>query len=136
MSMFTDPNHIKVTDPGSLEGNAVFTYLDAFCRPEHFPKFLPEYESLDALKEHYQRGGLGDVKVKRFLFNVMNDELAPIRERRAQWEKRIPEIIEILKAGSMEAEQAAAQTLAEVKAAMKINYFEDETWIREQLNRD
>ena len=136
MSMFTDPNHIKVTDPGSLEGNAVFTYLDAFCRPEHFPKFLPEYESLDALKEHYHRGGLGDVKVKRFLFNVMNDELAPIRERRAQWEKRIPEIIEILKAGSMEAEQAAAQTLAEVKAAMKINYFEDETWIREQLNRD
>ena len=136
MSMFTDPNHIKVTDPGSLEGNAVFTYLDAFCRPEHFPKFLPEYESLDALKEHYQRGGLGDVKVKRFLFNVMNDELAPIRERRAQWEKRIPEIIEILKAGSVEAEQAAAQTLAEVKAAMKINYFEDETWIREQLNRD
>ena len=136
MSMFTDPNHIKVTDPGSLEGNAVFTYLDAFCRPEHFPKFLPEYESLDALKEHYQRGGLGDVKVKRFLFNVMNDELATIRERRAQWEKRIPEIIEILKAGSVEAEQAAAQTLAEVKAAMKINYFEDETWIREQLNRD
>ena len=134
MSMYTDPNHIKVTDPGSLEGNAVFTYLDAFCRPEHFAKFLPEYESLDALKEHYTRGGLGDVKVKKFLFAVMNDELAPIRERRLAWEKRIPEIIEILKKGSAEAEKVAAQTLAEVKNAMKINYFEDEEWIREQLN--
>ncbi|MBO4696545.1 MAG: tryptophan--tRNA ligase [Lachnospiraceae bacterium] len=134
MSMYTDPNHIKVTDPGSLEGNAVFTYLDAFCRPEHFAKFLPEYESLDALKEHYQRGGLGDVKVKKFLFAVMNDELAPIRERRLEWEKRIPEIIEILKKGSAEAEKVAAQTLLEVKNAMKINYFEDEDWIREQLN--
>ena len=134
MSMYTDPNHIKVTDPGSLEGNAVFTYLDAFCRPEHFAKFLPEYESLDALKEHYTRGGLGDVKVKKFLFAVMNDELAPIRERRLAWEKRIPEIIEILKKGSAEAEKVAAQTLTEVKNAMKINYFEDEEWIREQLN--
>lgn len=134
MSMYTDPNHIKVTDPGSLEGNAVFTYLDAFCKPEHFAKYLPEYESLDALKEHYQRGGLGDVKVKKFLFAVMNDELAPIRERRLEWEKRIPEIIEILKKGSAEAEKVAAQTLLEVKNAMKINYFEDEDWIREQLN--
>ena len=134
MSMYTDPNHIKVSDPGSLEGNAVFTYLDAFCRPEHFAKFLPEYESLDALKEHYTRGGLGDVKVKKFLFAVMNDELAPIRERRLAWEKRIPEIIEILKKGSAEAEKVAAQTLFEVKNAMKINYFEDEEWIREQLN--
>lgn len=134
MSMYTDPNHIKVTDPGSLEGNAVFTYLDAFCRPEHFAKFLPEYESLDALKEHYQRGGLGDVKVKKFLFAVMNDELAPIRERRLKWEKRIPEIIEILKKGSIEAEKVAAQTLLDVKNAMKINYFEDEEWLRDQLN--
>ncbi|MBQ6106227.1 MAG: tryptophan--tRNA ligase [Lachnospiraceae bacterium] len=134
MSMYTDPNHIKVTDPGSLEGNAVFTYLDAFCRPEHFAKFLPEYESLDALKEHYQRGGLGDVKVKKFLFAVMNDELAPIRERRLEWEKRIPEIIEILKKGSIEAEKVAAQTLLDVKNAMKINYFEDEEWLRDQLN--
>ena len=134
MSMYTDPNHIKVTDPGSLEGNAVFTYLDAFCRPEHFAKFLPEYESLDALKEHYQRGGLGDVKVKKVLFAVMNDELAPIRERRLEWEKRIPEIIEILKKGSIEAEKVAAQTLLDVKNAMKINYFEDEEWLRDQLN--
>ena len=134
MSMYTDPNHIQVTDPGSLEGNAVFTYLDAFCRPEHFAKFLPEYESLDALKEHYQRGGLGDVKVKKFLFAVMNDELAPIRERRLEWEKRIPEIIEILKKGSIEAEKVAAQTLLDVKNAMKINYFEDEEWLRDQLN--
>ena len=130
MSMYTDPNHIKVSDPGSLEGNAVFTYLDAFCKPEHFAKFLPEYESLDALKEHYQRGGLGDVKVKKFLFAVMNEQLAPIRERRLAWEKRTPEIVEILKAGSIEARKAAAQTLSEVKKAMRIDYFEDEEWVK------
>ena len=130
MSMYTDPNHIKVSDPGSLEGNAVFTYLDAFCRPEHFAQFLPEYESLDALKEHYQRGGLGDVKVKKFLFAVMNEQLAPIRERRLAWEKRTPEIVEILKAGSIEARKAAAQTLSEVKKAMRIEYFEDEEWVK------
>ncbi|MCQ2422166.1 MAG: tryptophan--tRNA ligase [Lachnospiraceae bacterium] len=133
MSMYTDPNHIKVTDPGSLEGNAVFTYLDAFCRPEHFAQFWPEYESLDALKEHYQRGGLGDVKVKKFLYAIMDSELAPIRERRLAWEKRIPEIIEILRKGSAEAERVAAQTLSEVKQAMKIDYFNDEEWLREQM---
>ena len=133
MSMYTDPNHIKVSDPGSLEGNAVFTYLDAFCRPEHFAKFLPEYESLDALKEHYQRGGLGDVKVKKFLFAVMNEQLAPIRERRLAWEKRTPEIVEILRAGSIEARKAAAQTLSEVKKAMRIDYFEDEEWVKGEV---
>lgn len=133
MSMYTDPNHIKVTDPGSLEGNAVFTYLDAFCRPEHFAQFWPEYESLDALKAHYQRGGLGDVKVKKFLYAIMDSELAPIRERRLAWEKRIPEIIEILRKGSAEAERVAAQTLSEVKQAMKIDYFNDEEWLREQM---
>ncbi|MBO4484886.1 MAG: tryptophan--tRNA ligase [Lachnospiraceae bacterium] len=133
MSMYTDPNHIKVSDPGSLEGNAVFTYLDAFCRPEHFAQFLPEYESLDALKEHYQRGGLGDVKVKKFLFAVMNEQLAPIRERRLAWEKRTPEIVEILKAGSIEARKAAAQTLSEVKKAMRIDYFEDEEWVKGEV---
>ena len=133
MSMYTDPNHIKVSDPGSLEGNAVFTYLDAFCKPEHFAKFLPEYESLDALKEHYQRGGLGDVKVKKFLFAVMNEQLAPIRERRLAWEKRTPEIVEILKAGSIEARKAAAQTLSEEKKAMRIDYFEDEEWVKGEV---
>ena len=133
MSMYTDPNHIKVSDPGSLEGNAVFTYLDAFCRPEHFAQFLPEYESLDALKEHYQRGGLGDVKVKKFLFAVMNEQLAPIRERRLAWEKRTPEIVEILTAGSIEARKAAAQTLSEVKKAMRIDYFEDEEWVKGEV---
>lgn len=132
MSMYTDPNHIRVSDPGSLEGNAVFTYLDAFCKPEHFAKYWPEYDSLDALKEHYQRGGLGDVKVKKFLYAIMDEELAPIRERRLAWEKRIPEIIEILRKGSMEAEKVAARTLSEVKKAMKIDYFEDTEWIREQ----
>lgn len=132
MSMYTDPNHIRVSDPGSLEGNAVFTYLDAFCKLEHFAKYWPEYDSLDALKEHYQRGGLGDVKVKKFLYAIMDEELAPIRERRLAWEKRIPEIIEILRKGSMEAEKVAARTLSEVKKAMKIDYFEDTEWIREQ----
>ena len=125
MSMFTDPNHLKVTDPGCIEGNAVFTYLDAFCRPEHFEKYLPEYPNLDELKAHYQRGGLGDVKVKKFLNAIMQEELAPIRERRAQLEKRIPEIFEILRKGSEVAQAEAAKTLAEVKASMKINYFDD-----------
>ncbi|MBQ9123606.1 MAG: tryptophan--tRNA ligase [Lachnospiraceae bacterium] len=125
MSMFTDPNHLKVTDPGCIEGNAVFTYLDAFCRPEHFEKYLPEYPNLDELKAHYQRGGLGDVKVKKFLNAIMQEELAPIRERRAQLEKQIPEIFEILRKGSEVAQAEAAKTLAEVKASMKINYFDD-----------
>ena len=132
MNMYTDPNHIKVTDPGTVEGNAVFTYLDAFCKPEHFPKYLPDYENLDALKDHYRRGGLGDVKIKRFLCAVLEEELAPIRERRNELQKRIPEILEILRKGSIEAQKTAAATLAEVKAAMRINYFDDDSWVKEQ----
>lgn len=131
-SMFTDPTHIKVSDPGKLEGNTVFTYLDAFCKPEYFPEFLPEYTSLDELKAHYQRGGLGDMKVKRFLNNVLQAELEPIRNRRKQYQKDIPYVYEVLKKGSEKAEEKAAQTLADVKAAMKINYFDDMELIQSQ----
>ena len=132
MSMFTDPNHLRVEDPGQVEGNPVFIYLDAFSRQEHFDEFLPEYANLQELKDHYTRGGLGDVKVKKFLNNVLQAELAPIRERRKQWEKDIPAVYEILKKGSEEAEAVAAQTLAEVRAAMLINYFDNDDMIREQ----
>ena len=125
MSMFTDPNHVRVEDPGKVEGNPVFIYLDAFSRPEHFAKFLPEYANLDELKAHYQRGGLGDVKVKKFLNNVMQAELAPIRERRHMWEQRLDEVKMILKQGSETARAAAAETLHDVRAAMQINYFEN-----------
>ena len=135
MSMFTDPNHLKITDPGSLEGNAVFTYLDAFCRDEHFERFLPEYTNLDELKGHYQRGGLGDVKVKKFLNAIVQEELEPIRARRKELEKQIPEIYDILKKGSEVAREAAAATMSEVKAAMKINYFDDAALIAEQAAR-
>lgn len=135
MSMYTDPNHIKVSDPGNLEGNAVFTYLDAFSRPEHFERYLPDYKNLDELKAHYQRGGLGDVKVKRFLNAVMQEELEPIRAKRKELEQQIPEIYEILKKGSEEARKAAAETMAEVKRAMRINYFEDAALIQEQAER-
>ncbi len=124
MSMFTDPNHLRVEDPGETENNPVFIYLDAFSKPEHFKEFLPDYANLDELKAHYQRGGLGDVKVKKFLNNVIQTELAPIRERRKEWEKRTPEVYEILKQGSIVAKQAAAETLHDVRKAMKINYFE------------
>lgn len=124
MSMFTDPNHVRVEDPGKVEGNPVFIYLDAFSRPEHFAEFLPEYANLDELKAHYQRGGLGDVKVKKFLNNVMQAELAPIRERRHMWEQRLDEVKMILKQGSETARAAAAETLHDVRAAMQINYFE------------
>ena len=130
MSMYTDPNHLKVEDPGQVEGNTVFTYLDAFCKDEHFAKFLPDYANLDELKAHYRRGGLGDVKVKKFLNNVMQEELAPIRERRKYWEKNIPEVYDILKRGSEEAQKAAAETLKEVKASMRINYFDDDSLIQ------
>ena len=123
MSMFTDPNHLRVQDPGKVEGNPVFIYLDAFCRPEHFQEFLPEYSCMDELKAHYQRGGLGDVKVKKFLNNVVQAELAPIRERRKAWEQRIPEVYEILKKGSEEARKAAARTMQDVRHAMQIDYF-------------
>ena len=125
MSMFTDPNHLRVQDPGKVEGNPVFIYLDAFCRPEHFQEFLPEYSCMDELKAHYQRGGLGDVKVKKFLNNVVQAELAPIRERRKAWEQRIPEVYEILKKGSEEARKAAARTMQDVRHAMQIDYFAD-----------
>lgn len=125
MSMFTDPDHIRIEDPGKLEGNTVFTYLDAFCTDEHFAEFLPEYKNLDELKAHYIRGGLGDVKVKKFLVNVMQSILGPMRERRAYWEARLPEVYEMLKKGSEIAERKAAETLADVRAAMKINYFDD-----------
>lgn len=135
MSMFTDPNHLKITDPGSLEGNTVFTYLDAFCRQEHFERYLPEYADLDELKGHYQRGGLGDVKVKKFLNAIMQEELEPIRNRRKELEMQIPDIYEILKKGCEVAREEAASTMAQVKAAMRINYFEDEALIAEQAAR-
>ena len=135
MSMYTDPNHLKVEDPGQIEGNTVFTYLDAFCKDEHFAKFLPDYANLDELKAHYRRGGLGDVKVKKFLNNVMQEELAPIRERRKYWEKNIPKVYDILKRGSEEAQKAAAETLKEVKASMRINYFEDGALINDTMKK-
>lgn len=124
MSMYTDPNHIRIEDPGQVEGNAVFTYLDAFSKPEDFAEFLPDYQCLDELKEHYKRGGLGDVKVKKFLNKVMEAKFGPIRERRKEWEQRIPEVYEILKTGTERAEKKAAETLNQVKSAMKINYFD------------
>ena len=135
MSMFTDPNHLRVEDPGNVEGNPVFIYLDAFCRDEHFEKYLPDYKNLDELKAHYTRGGLGDVKVKRFLNNVLQDELRPIRDRRQEFAKDIPAVYKILEEGSRKAEAKAAQTLAEMKRAMKINYFEDRELIEEQAKR-
>ncbi len=125
MSMYTDPDHIKVSDPGKIEGNTVFTYLDAFCKNEHFEKYLPEYKNLDELKAHYQRGGLGDVKVKRFLNSVMQEELGPIRERRREWEARLDDVIDILEKGTKKAQDVAAKTLDSVKSSMKINYFKD-----------
>ena len=130
MSMYTDPGHLRVQDPGKVEGNPVFTYLDAFSRPEHFAEFLPEYQNLDELKAHYQRGGLGDVKIKKFLNSVMQAELEPIRTRRKEWEQRLPEVVEILKAGSAVAEKTAAATLADVRKSMKIDYFEDDNLLK------
>ena len=135
MSMYTDPEHLLVSDPGHLEGNTVFTYLDAFCQPEHFERYLPDYANLDELKAHYTRGGLGDVKVKKFLNNVMQETLEPIRNRRKELEKDIPAVYEILKKGSDEAREVAAQTLSEVKSAMRINYFDDAELIRMQSEK-
>ena len=132
MSMYTDPTHVQVSDPGHLEGNTVFTYLDAFSKDEHFERYLPDYANLDELKAHYTRGGLGDVKVKKFLNNVLQEELEPIRERRKMFEKDIPEIYNILKKGSEAARETAAQTLDEVKGAMRINYFDDKELIEAQ----
>ena len=130
MSMFTDPNHLRVQDPGNVDGNPVFIYLDAFCKPEYFPEFLPDYQNLDELKDHYKRGGLGDVKVKKFLNNVLVAELGPIREHRKMWEQRIPDVYDILREGSKVAEAKAAETLRDVKASMKINYFDDDSLIQ------
>ena len=135
MSMYTDPLHLQVSDPGHLEGNTVFTYLDAFCLPEHFGRYLPDYADLGELKAHYQRGGLGDVKVKKFLNNIMQETLEPIRARRKELEKDIPGVYEVLKKGSEAARETAAQTLSEVKSAMRINYFEDQELIRMQSER-
>lgn len=135
MSMYTDPDHVRVEDPGKIEGNTVFTYLDAFSTEEHFAKFLPDYANLDELKTHYKRGGLGDVKVKKFLNNVLQDVLEPIRERRHYWEQRIPEVYEILRAGSKEAEAAAAATLHDVREAMRINYFDDEALMNQPYEK-
>lgn len=132
MSMYTDPNHIRVEDPGNLEGNTVFIYLDAFCRDEYFAEFASDYANLDEMKEHYQRGGLGDVKVKKFLNNVLQAELEPIRRRRREFEKDIPYVYEVLRKGSNAAREVAEQTLNEVRDAMKINYFDDDDFIREQ----
>ena len=134
-SMYTDPTHIKVSDPGKLEGNTVFTYLDAFSRPEHFERYLPDYANLDELKAHYTRGGLGDMKVKKFLAAVMQEELEPIRNRRKEFQKDIPAVFDMLRQGCEVAREAAAQTLSEVRAAMKINYFEDAALIAEQAKR-
>lgn len=135
MSMYTDPEHIHVADPGHIEGNIVFTYLDAFCRPEHFERYWNEYANLDEVKAHYQRGGLGDMKVKRFLNNILQEELEPIRARRKEYEKDIPAIYDMLKKGCEEAREVAAQTLADVRRAMKIDYFNDAALIQEQAKR-
>ena len=135
MTMFTDPTHLQVSDPGHLEGNTVFTYLDAFCTDEHFERYLPDYANLDELKAHYTRGGLGDVKVKKFLNNVLQEELESIRQKRAEYEKDIPAVYEILKKGSEVARETAAKTLDEVKSAMKINYFDDLELIKSQSEK-
>ena len=135
MSMYTDPDHIRVQDPGKVEGNTVFTYLDAFCRPEHFEKYLPDYPNLDELKAHYMRGGLGDVKVKRFLIAILEEELAPIRARRKEWEQKIHEVYALLQKGCEDARAVAADTLNDVRRAMKINYFEDKELIEEQAKK-
>ena len=135
MSMFTDPIHLQVSDPGKVEGNPVFIYLDAFCKDEYFEQFCPDYKNLDEMKEHYSRGGLGDVKVKKFLNNILQAELEPIRTRRHEFEKDIPYVYEVLKKGSEKAEEAAAATLSDVKKAMKIDYFNDSELIKAQSEK-
>ena len=135
MNMYTDPQHLLISDPGHLEGNTVFTYLDAFCRDEHFERYLPEYACLQELKDHYTRGGLGDMKVKKLLNQVMQEVLEPIRQRRREYEKDIPEIYNILRRGSEKAREVAAQTLSEVRSAMRINYFEDMDLIEAQVRK-
>lgn len=134
-SMYTDPTHLRIEDPGHIEGNTVFTYLDAFCKPEHFAEYWPEYQNLDEVKAHYQHGGLGDMKVKKFLNKILQEELEPIRQRRAEFEKDIPAVYEMLRKGCEEARAVAAETLSEVRRAMKINYFDDAELIAEQAKR-
>ena len=131
-SMYTDPTHINLNDPGHVEGNAVFTYLDAFSRPEHFAQYWPEYQNLDELKDHYQRGGLGDMKCKKFLNQILNEFLEPMRQRRHEFEQDIPEIYNILRRGTDKARETAAQTMDEVRRAMQINYFDDQELIQSQ----
>ena len=135
MSMFTDPNHIQISDPGKVEGNTVFTYLDAFCTDDDFSEFLPDYKNLDELKDHYRRGGLGDVKIKKFLNNILQKELSPIREKRKHYEQNIPEIFDMLLKGSEDAREVGAETLKKVKSAMGINYFEDVELINKQQQK-
>ena len=133
--MYTDPEHLQITDPGHVEGNVVFTYLDAFCNDSHFEKFLPEYKNLDEMKDHYRRGGLGDGTCKKFLFNIMEEMLQPIRERRSHYEQDIPAVYEMLRKGCEVARETASATLDEVRRAMKINYFDDADLIAEQAKR-
>ena len=135
MSMFTDPGHLKVEDPGKIEGNTVFQYLDAFSNDDHFAEYCPDYKNLDEMKEHYKRGGLGDVKVKKFLNNVLQETLKPIREKRHEFEKEIPYVYEVLKKGTEVSREVAAKTLHDVKDAMKINYFDNEDLIKETLEK-
>jgi len=135
MNMYTDPQHLKVSDPGHIEGNTVFTYLDAFCKPEHFEKYWPDYNNLDEVKEHYQRGGLGDVKVKKFLLNVMEEELAPIRARRHEFEQNLDYVYDVLKKGCETARERAAETMKDVRHAMRIDYFETDDMLREQKEK-
>ena len=135
MSMYTDPDHLRVEDPGKLEGNTVFTYLDAFCKDEYFAEYAPDYANIDEMKAHYKKGGLGDVKVKKFLNNVLQETLEPIRTRRAEFEKDIPYVYDVLKKGTEKAEAKAAATLSEVKKAMRIDYFEDQEWLDSQIRK-
>ena len=134
-SMFTAPQHLQIEDPGHLEGNTVFTYLDAFCTDDDFAQFLPDYKNLDEMKAHYTRGGLGDGTCKKFLYNVLNSRFEPIRERRAYWEQRIPEVYDILKKGTQVARERGIRTLEEVKKAMQINYFDDKELIAQQAEK-
>ena len=134
-AMYTDPNHVRVEDPGSVEGNVVFTYLDIFCKEDSFSKYLPEYKSLEELKEHYRRGGLGDVKIKKFLNDILQEELKPIRERREELAKNPKYVYNVLKEGTKKAREKARQTLDEVKEAMKINYFNGDEYLKELLEK-
>ena len=135
MSMYTDPDHVKVEDPGKVEGNVVFTYLDAFCKDEHFEKYLPDYNNLDELKEHYKRGGLGDIVVKKFLNSIIQEELEPIRKRRKEFENKIPEVYDMLKESTKKAREKAISKIAEVRDAMGIDYFDDEDLINSQSDK-